>query len=105
MAERGIEAPLLGHVGDGNFHLILLVDANDPEDMKRVHDFNERLIDRALSMGGTCSGEHGIGLGKMKWLRKEHGDNLALMRAIKSAFDPKGLMNPGKIFDAVPENN
>ena len=94
----GIIAPIVGHIGDGNFHLTLLVDTNDPSDVKRCKDLSERLVVRALAMDGTCTGEHGVGQGKMKYLLKEHGSAaLAAMAAIKTALDPQNLMNPGKI--------
>ena len=94
----GIIAPIVGHIGDGNFHLTLLVDTNDPDDVKRCKALSERLVVRALAMDGTCTGEHGVGQGKMKYLLKEHGPAaLAAMAAIKTALDPQNLMNPGKI--------
>jgi len=89
---------LVGHVGDGNFHMLYLVDPDSPGEMAEAHRLNERLITRALEMGGTCSGEHGVGVGKMRYLPREHGEAVETMRAIKQALDPKGLMNPGKIF-------
>ena len=98
IAATGIIAPIVGHIGDGNFHLTLLVDANDPDDVKRCKALSERLVERALAMDGTCTGEHGVGQGKMKYLLKEHGPAaLAAMAAIKKALDPQNLMNPGKI--------
>ena len=90
---------LLGHVGDGNFHYVLLVDPNDPEEYEQAKVLGERMAMRALEMGGTCTGEHGIGLGKRELLEKEFGeDGIAVMLSIKQAIDPKGIMNPGKIF-------
>ena len=98
IAESGLIAPIVGHVGDGNFHLTLLVDMNDPEEIKVAKAFNERLVQRALAMDGTCTGEHGVGQGKMKYLEAEHGlPALEAMRAVKRALDPDGIMNPGKI--------
>jgi D-lactate dehydrogenase (cytochrome) len=94
----GLTAPLVGHVGDGNFHLAIALDRDDPEEMARVEAFNERLVQRALAMEGTSTGEHGIGRGKMKYLVAEHGEAVSVMRAIKKALDPQNLMNPGKIF-------
>ena len=91
-------APLVGHVGDGNFHLNIIVDPADQTELASVKAFNERLVRRALALGGTCTGEHGIGLGKIEYLEAEHGDGLAVMKAIKHALDPDGRMNPGKIF-------
>jgi D-lactate dehydrogenase (cytochrome) len=94
----GIPAPLVGHAGDGNFHLILMVDPELPEEIARVSSYAERLVERALRMGGTCSGEHGVGLGKMKYLAAEHGEALNVMRTLKQALDPHDLMNPGKML-------
>jgi D-lactate dehydrogenase (cytochrome) len=89
--------PLFGHVGDGNFHCMVLVRPDSEADLAEAKVFNERLVDRALSMEGTCTGEHGIGAGKIKSLKKEHGDAVDLMVAIKRTFDPENLMNPGKV--------
>ena len=98
LAETGILAPIVGHVGDGNFHVGPLVDSNDPAEVKAVKDFMERLVERALRMEGTCTGEHGVGQGKMKYLEREHGpEALAMMRTLKQALDPQNIMNPGKI--------
>jgi len=91
-------APLVGHVGDGNFHLGFLINRNDPKELAEAERLNERLVMRALAMDGTCTGEHGIGLGKQKFLIAEHGDAVAVMREIKKALDPLNIMNPGKIF-------
>jgi len=92
-------APIVGHVGDGNFHLLLMIDLDDGDEIKRAEALLERLVERALAMDGTCTGEHGIGQGKMKYLKAEHGEPaLAAMRAIKRALDPLDIMNPGKIF-------
>jgi D-lactate dehydrogenase (cytochrome) len=92
-------APIVGHVGDGNFHMLLLVDNNDADEFARAEAFLERLVERALAMDGTCTGEHGIGQGKMKYMPAEHGaPALDVMRAIKRALDPLDIMNPGKIF-------
>jgi len=89
--------PLFGHVGDGNFHCMVLIRPDSDADLGEAKAFNERLVDRALSMEGTCTGEHGIGAGKIKSLKKEHGDAVDLMVAIKRTFDPDNLMNPGKV--------
>jgi D-lactate dehydrogenase (cytochrome) len=92
-------APIVGHVGDGNFHMLLLIDHTDADEVERAKAFLERLVDRALAMDGTCTGEHGVGQGKMKYLGAEHGEPaLAAMRGIKRALDPLDIMNPGKIF-------
>ena len=98
IAESGILAPIVGHVGDGNFHLSLLVDMNDADEVKRAKALSERLVQRALAMDGTCTGEHGVGQGKMKYLMAEHGPAaLAVMASIKRALDPQDILNPGKI--------
>ena len=98
VAELGLVAPILGHVGDGNFHLSLLVDMNDAAEVKAAKTLCERLVERALAMDGTCTGEHGVGQGKMKYLAGELGSPaLAAMAAIKRALDPDDIMNPGKI--------
>jgi D-lactate dehydrogenase (cytochrome) len=98
VAESRLVAPILGHVGDGNFHLSLMVDLNDADEVERAKGLLERLVERALAMDGTCTGEHGVGQGKMKYLQAEHGEPaLAAMRAIKRALDPLDIMNPGKI--------
>jgi D-lactate dehydrogenase (cytochrome) len=89
--------PLFGHVGDGNFHCMVLIRPDSDADLGEAKAFNERLVDRALSMEGTCTGEHGIGAGKIKSLKKEHGDAVDLMVAIKRTLDPDNLMNPGKV--------
>ena len=99
--ESGQVVPLVGHVGDGNFHLLFLIDPeNEEEELKLYQPLNDRLVERALRMGGTCTGEHGIGSGKIKYMEAEHGDSLDLMRHIKQAFDPDNLMNPGKMLPA-----
>jgi D-lactate dehydrogenase (cytochrome) len=93
-----ILAPIVGHVGDGNFHLTLLVDMDDRDELKRAEALSERLVERALAMDGTCTGEHGVGQGKMKYLVAEHGRaTLDVMASIKRALDPHNIMNPGKI--------
>ncbi len=98
IAASGLIAPIVGHVGDGNFHVLPLVDMDNAEEVKAAKTFVERLVQRALAMEGTCTGEHGVGQGKMKYLEQEHGaEALAMMRALKLAIDPQNLMNPGKI--------
>jgi D-lactate dehydrogenase (cytochrome) len=90
--------PLLGHIGDGNFHLMLMVDPNKPEQTELAKQFNKRLVERALKMEGTCTGEHGVGMGKMESMRMELGDDVIdVMRDLKRVFDPGNLMNPGKV--------
>ncbi len=93
-----IPAPILGHVGDGNFHVVFVIDPNRPEELAEAERLNRRLVERALAMDGTCTGEHGVGIGKQDWLVAELGDAVDMMRAIKRALDPKDLFNPGKIF-------
>jgi D-lactate dehydrogenase (cytochrome) len=93
----GLLAPIVGHVGDGNFHLSLLIDPADPAEAARADALASRMVERALGMGGTCTGEHGIGYGKMAWLEAEHGAGVDLMRRIKAALDPDEILNPGKI--------
>ncbi|OWZ94304.1 FAD-binding oxidoreductase [Sinorhizobium sp. LM21] len=97
-AAHGLTAPIVGHAGDGNFHVGLLFDDKDPADVARAEAFVERLNARALAMDGTCTGEHGIGQGKMPFLEAELGDALDLMRQIKHSLDPDNIFNPGKIF-------
>ena len=96
----GLIAPLVGHVGDGNFHLVFLVDPENPDEMARAEKVNDQMVMRTLAMGGTCTGEHGIGYGKLNFLQAEHGEAVPVMRAVKQALDPANLMNPGKIFSA-----
>lgn len=91
-------APLVGHVGDGNFHLTYILDLANPEEMAEASRLNDRLVRRALAMGGTCTGEHGVGYGKMEALVAEHGEGVEVMRRIKMALDPGNLMNPGKML-------
>jgi D-lactate dehydrogenase (cytochrome) len=90
---------LVGHAGDGNFHVIYLLDPSSEAEMAEARRLNDRMVARALSMGGTCTGEHGVGYGKMKFLEAEHGEGLGVMRDIKRALDPDNRMNPGKIVD------
>ena len=95
----GLLAPIVGHVGDGNFHLSFILDPGDAEEFARAEGVNERMVARALDMGGTCTGEHGIGYGKIGFLNREHGgEAVSVMRQIKRALDPDSLMNPGKIL-------
>jgi D-lactate dehydrogenase (cytochrome) len=98
LAASSLPAPIVGHVGDGNFHVIFVIDPTKPEEMEEAERLNRKLVARALAMDGSCTGEHGIGIGKQEWLREEVGDCVDLMRAIKGALDPHGLFNPGKIF-------
>lgn len=93
-----VTAAILGHVGDGNYHVAYLLDPNAPAELAEGKRLNDRMVERAIAMGGTCTGEHGIGLGKQDSLLREHGEAVAVMRSIKQVLDPDGLMNPGKIF-------
>ncbi|NRG17860.1 FAD-binding protein [Rhizobiales bacterium] len=95
--KMGLIAPIVGHVGDGNFHVLVLVDVDSQDEIAKAEEFVERLNWRALDMEGTCTGEHGVGQGKMKYLAREHGAGLDVMRTIKRALDPHGILNPGKI--------
>jgi D-lactate dehydrogenase (cytochrome) len=101
--EDNTDAPfpvcLVGHAGDGNFHLLYVLDPNDASELEAAKRLNDRLVERALAMDGTCTGEHGIGYGKMASLEKEHGPGVDVMRAIKRALDPGNRMNPGKVVD------
>lgn len=99
VATTDIQAPLVGHVGDGNFHLVLLYDPKNEVEAKQAYQINSSLIEMAIEMGGTSTGEHGVGLGKKAYLPNEHGPALGVMRRIKRALDPDNIMNPGKIFD------
>ncbi|KAK3245985.1 hypothetical protein CYMTET_44467 [Cymbomonas tetramitiformis] len=96
-----LQAPLVGHVGDGNFHLLLLLDPNNPDELRRARVVNSRMVARAIEMGGTCTGEHGVGYGKRKYLVAEHGEEvLDLMHVVKAAVDPLAILNPGKLGTA-----
>ncbi|HZF59736.1 MAG TPA: FAD-linked oxidase C-terminal domain-containing protein [Rubrobacter sp.] len=98
LASHGLDGAILGHVGDGNYHAVFPVDTTDEESRERAEEVNAEIVDYALRRGGTCTGEHGIGLGKMGHLQKEHGDSIPFMREIKRISDPGGILNPGKIF-------
>jgi len=95
----GLKAPMVGHVGDGNFHAIIMYDPAVEGSYQKIRDFSDKLIDKTLELEGTITGEHGIGLQKKVYLLKEHPDNLPLMKSIKRSLDPNNIMNPGKIFD------
>jgi D-lactate dehydrogenase (cytochrome) len=98
IAASGLTAPIVGHVGDGNFHTVILVPP-EPDGLKRAWDLDKKIVARALALGGSCSGEHGVGIGKREFLEQEHGaEALAVMRSVKQALDPRGILNPGKIF-------
>jgi D-lactate dehydrogenase (cytochrome) len=96
----GLIAPIAGHAGDGNFHTQPMIDRSNPKEMAALEKFLERLTERAIAMEGTCTGEHGVGQGKAKYLKAELGEGLATMRAIKAALDPHNILNPGKILHA-----
>jgi D-lactate dehydrogenase (cytochrome) len=98
LRESKMLAPLVGHVGDGNFHLTYVIDPGNPQEMETAQRLNERMVRRALAMGGTCTGEHGVGYGKIDFLEAEHGPALEAMRRLKRAFDPDNILNPGKIL-------
>src|SRR6184192_2252232 len=97
LAQSSIPSALAGHVGDGNFHLIFMIDPQKPEEIAEASRLNDRMVSRALEMEGTCTGEHGIGYGKIDFLLDEHGEAISVMRSIKQALDPDDIMNPGKI--------
>ena len=98
IARASIPIALFGHVGDGNFHLVVLIDPDNPRDFDEAEAINQRVVVRALRMGGTCTGEHGIGIGKLDFLDSEHGDAVAVMRSIKQTLDPDNILNPGKVI-------
>ena len=97
VAESGLLAPLVGHVGDGNFHLLFLLEPGNQDELDRAKAVNARMIERAIAAGGTCTGEHGVGFGKMASLKREHGPAIEVMRTIKRALDPDNILNPGKV--------
>jgi len=96
--EHGFTAPIVGHVGDGNFHMLILIDPAKPDEAEGAKALQARMVARAIAMDGICTGEHGSGLGKIDYLADELGEAVDVMRSIKTALDPDGLMNPGKIF-------
>ncbi|TCS50805.1 D-lactate dehydrogenase (cytochrome) [Primorskyibacter sedentarius] len=99
VAESGMIAPIVGHVGDGNFHLMILIDPNDPEELTQAKLLASKVNILALSLGGTVTGEHGVGTGKKQYMKEEHGTAYALMATLKRAVDPKNIMNPGKTVE------
>lgn len=103
-AQEGFPAYIAGHVGDGNFHLDIFFD-DDPVEEAKVEAASHKMVQYALSVGGTCTGEHGIGIRKLKYMQEEHGSALTVMRDIKQVFDPKGIMNPGKKLPALPSKD
>jgi len=98
LASSALTAPLFGHVGDGNFHVVLLIDPANPNEVAEVKNFGERLVEKALELDGTCSGEHGIGIGKLDALERECGEAAEIMKTIKRALDPDNILNPGKVL-------
>ncbi len=98
----GIPAAILGHVGDGNYHVAFLIDVEREDEVRTAKEINATIVEDALARGGTCTGEHGIGLGKIDYLEREHGDLLPLMRGIKNLLDPAGILNPGKVLASGP---
>ena len=99
LQDTGLKAPMVGHVGDGNFHVSVVYDPSKENQYKYIRAFSNKLIEKALEMDGTITGEHGIGLQKKEYLLKQHPDNISLMKSIKKSFDPNNILNPGKIFD------
>jgi len=101
LANCSFPATMVGHVGDGNFHVLCMIDPNNPAELEEADRFSERTVRRALRMSGTSTGEHGIGIGKMKYLADEHGHAVTVMRAIKKALDPDDRLNPGKMIGSA----
>ena len=95
----GLKAPMVGHVGDGNFHTTIMYDPNKKDDYEIIRKFSNKLVDKCLSLDGTITGEHGVGMHKKEYLIKQHSENIPLMKSIKKTLDPNNIMNPGKIFD------
>ena len=95
--ELGLDASIVAHAGDGNYHVLFMLDPDDADERAAAERLNDELVEHALAVGGTCTGEHGVGAGKLGYLEREHGDLLPLMREIKRAFDPNGILNPGKV--------
>jgi D-lactate dehydrogenase (cytochrome) len=101
-SQQSFGTTLVGHVGDGNFHLGMQIDPDDPAEWAKANEINDRMVKHAIRLGGTCTGEHGVGIGKMKFMREEHGEALDVMHLIKNALDPKGIFNPGKVLPEEP---
>ncbi|SFB28335.1 D-lactate dehydrogenase (cytochrome) [Lentibacillus halodurans] len=99
IGESGLSGGIVGHVGDGNYHILLMLDPGNPDDIERANQLNERIVGYALERGGTCTGEHGVGTGKQKYQEREHGHALSVMRKIKRVLDPDDTLNPGKIIE------
>jgi len=98
LKSTNIPAPVYGHVGDGNYHVVFVIEAGNSDELEEVQALSQRFIEDALSLGGTCSGEHGIGVGKIDALEQEHKEAVEVMRSIKRALDPQNIMNPGKVL-------
>jgi D-lactate dehydrogenase (cytochrome) len=99
-SKSSLPCPILGHVGDGNFHCIIIIDPSNPAEIEEAEQLNQRVMRRALAMDGTCTGEHGVGMHKISLLKEEFGDQAVdLMRKLKATWDPLNIMNPGKIVD------
>jgi D-lactate dehydrogenase (cytochrome) len=96
---HGLAASIVAHAGDGNYHVLFMLDPAEPEERRRADELNAEIVEWALAHGGTCTGEHGIGMGKLHYLGREHGDLLPLMRGIKRLLDPAGILNPGKVVE------
>ncbi len=103
LEELELTGGILGHVGDGNYHALLMIDLNQPEEVQRAESFNEQIVEYALQRNGTCTGEHGVGVGKMKYQEQEHGEALQVMETIKHALDPNGILNPHKLVHKKKE--
>lgn len=99
IAAAGLLAPVVGHVGDGNFHLAILIDPEQADELSKAKALAASLCQTALELGGTVTGEHGVGTGKIAYMQDEHGEALMVMKAIKKALDPDNIMNPGKMFN------
>jgi D-lactate dehydrogenase (cytochrome) len=98
MDQAQLDGALMGHIGDGNFHSLVMIDPDNTEDIRRVQAFNDALVEHALSLGGTCTGEHGVGIGKRQYQNQEHGSAIHLMKQMKNMLDPQGILNPGKVL-------
>ena len=98
MEQNELIGPIVSHAGDGNFHVALLIDKNNQSELDKLDTFLVRISERAIRMNGTCTGEHGVGQGKRKYMLKELGNAVEVMKKVKNAYDPNKIMNPGKLF-------
>ena len=98
LENNNLIGPIVSHAGDGNFHVALLIDKNNKDELDKLENFLVRISERAIRMDGTCTGEHGVGQGKRKYMLKELGNAVEIMKQVKNAFDPDKIMNPGKLF-------